>query len=721
MVAHDGAGTPVAVWVQLDGTETVTDPRQLLPRYEIAYSVFDTSTLAWSIPATLTHNSHMDALPQLAPAADGTLTAVWLSADPDRFPVAPDEHITIAADAWTSTWDGTSWTAPASILDGIGADTRPALLAGDPAVVAWSGDTDGDSYTAADREIVTIVHAGVAWSSPLTVTQNAQGDVSPQLGRNNSGQPVLVWAREHVTRTVVATETESIDQIYFSTLDGGTWTTPMLAFEAGGIEELALTTTPNADLVLLWQQVTEEGLDIHYAIYDQQANLWGSARALTHDKAAEWALSPGMLPGGRLVTPFLQRSVVTETQTIDLGNGTTITVPMPVLQAANLMVRGHTLDNDLVLTPDDVTLSENNPAPGESVVISATVQNAGDLALGNVAVGFYDGDPAGGGTLIGIQTLPTAVGAGYTATVTLTWTVPSVSAAHALHVIADPLDEIAESDETNNRVSRSTTLPDLTVVGYVAYRDAQMAYPVAVVRNTGVITASGFTVEFRRETITGTVFASGSVAELGPGCLTVITSTWDLSSEAQGSYTLQAVADASESAAESDEGNNWDAIEVLVAPDLVIWSGDVDVAPVDSGTLVSVTVRNWGTYDAESAMVALYEGAVITSGMESLCSWTIANLAVDANTVLTCALDYVPTHLTAIADPSSSITEIDEGNNAATRELQPDLALLYDREACGNSSWLAVASPLSEEKRRLSNRPILFGQVDYARYYLSAA
>lgn len=55
----------------------------------------------------------------------------------------------------------------------------------------------------------------------------------------------------------------------------------------------------------------------------------------------------------------------------------------------------------------DISLSTNNPAPGQSVDLAAVVRNTGGLAASNVPVAFFDGNPAGGGVLIG-STQPVA-------------------------------------------------------------------------------------------------------------------------------------------------------------------------------------------------------------------------------------------------------------------------------------------------------------------------
>ncbi len=124
------------------------------------------------------------------------------------------------------------------------------------------------------------------------------------------------------------------------------------------------------------------------------------------------------------------------------------------------------------LEDTNVLLSSDDPAEDDRVEITALVTNSGSTRAENVKVRFFDGDPAKGGRQIGEDFTVTSVGPGETAKVSTSWnalqyqpdagTGVSIGSGiehkaylrNTIYVIADPDNELAETDETNNRTSR---------------------------------------------------------------------------------------------------------------------------------------------------------------------------------------------------------------------------------------------------------------------------
>ena len=129
----------------------------------------------------------------------------------------------------------------------------------------------------------------------------------------------------------------------------------------------------------------------------------------------------------------------------------------------DLMTLVHAFSNNLTLASGDLVASNLSPMPGETVNISATVRNSGDFAINPVTLTFYDGDPNIGGTQIGAQTLPGALSAGMSATVTISYLTPLQLAPRALIVIGDAANQIAESNEGDNRAEIAIYSPDLAL------------------------------------------------------------------------------------------------------------------------------------------------------------------------------------------------------------------------------------------------------------------
>lgn len=69
-----------------------------------------------------------------------------------------------------------------------------------------------------------------------------------------------------------------------------------------------------------------------------------------------------------------------------------------------------------------------------------------------MAVTFYRGDPASGGTPIGLTRTTKALAPGEFEDVSVTWNNPPIGV-HSIFVLVDPNNVVAESDETNNKTA----------------------------------------------------------------------------------------------------------------------------------------------------------------------------------------------------------------------------------------------------------------------------
>lgn len=114
----------------------------------------------------------------------------------------------------------------------------------------------------------------------------------------------------------------------------------------------------------------------------------------------------------------------------------------------------------------DFTIQPDPADEGRPLVVKALVRNTGTQAATAVEVGFYEGDPAAGGTLLApLQVLP-SVAAG--ASVEVSATVPTVlgNAQRLYFVAVDPAAKLAETSRDDNSAFRTVDvapLPDLAV------------------------------------------------------------------------------------------------------------------------------------------------------------------------------------------------------------------------------------------------------------------
>ncbi|ADO76012.1 choice-of-anchor A family protein [Stigmatella aurantiaca] len=103
-----------------------------------------------------------------------------------------------------------------------------------------------------------------------------------------------------------------------------------------------------------------------------------------------------------------------------------------------------------------------SPDGGSTLTLSAVVRNAGPASVAaGLPVAFYRGNPASGGALLGVTTVPNALAAGAQATVTLQ-IAPQSGGSVSVFVVADDLGNgqgrEAESNENNNSASATVSL-----------------------------------------------------------------------------------------------------------------------------------------------------------------------------------------------------------------------------------------------------------------------
>ena len=95
-----------------------------------------------------------------------------------------------------------------------------------------------------------------------------------------------------------------------------------------------------------------------------------------------------------------------------------------------------------------------------TVTLQVTVANSGNTVIKAqaVAVRFYDGDPALGGTQIGDDQMVSLSGCGYHHTVTITWS-DVAPGSYEVFVETDADQRVSETDEANNLLSTQVIVP----------------------------------------------------------------------------------------------------------------------------------------------------------------------------------------------------------------------------------------------------------------------
>jgi hypothetical protein len=654
-VVWDANGQGLAVWERLNDPAlpiTATLDTTTTQKIEIAWAQYEPNTGTWSAPAWLTANTALDHKPRLARNNGGEVLAVWrqnpaglLSGD-----AANPDRVMFAA------WDGAAWSAPTVAIDGIPGlvDLAVGYGAGQ-ATVAFTRFLTPTGGITPTLQLFISTWDGSSWSAPQQLTDDELGHTNPQVVYNTANQPLLVWQAGDTLRLRNLT----------TGAQAGLALDPDLV-----VDEFRLLhdSADNLAAVFTGQQGGQR--DLFVAFFDATHDAWGRPYRLTNDVHSEGYPAPALDSAGRLVMAYSQTQISSEQRTTtDPQTGEVITYTLPVEGQTDLYTLSHQFVQDLAI--GGMAVSDDHPQPGTSVTVSATVTNTGALALTGVEVAFYDGDPGVGGTLIGTAILPDTLAAGYTATLSTAYTVPAVGSMRQLVAVADPQNQIAEADETNNRASFSAFGPDLELVGAgVEYWGGSQVGLSAVIRNIGTTASPAITIAYHWDAITGTLAVTDTVPPLEAGQAITLTTPWDYGALAQGNYALAAAVNAGGGDfAEAFTDNNQATLTLEVLPDLAVsplylWTG----ALPDGRVVITAAVYNFGSVASPSAEAAFYVDEPLTDATRFQ-TMSLPALAPGAQAVVTATWN-APTwgeHAFYVAvDPAWAVTETTRTNNLAS-------------------------------------------------------
>jgi hypothetical protein len=254
--------------------------------------------------------------------------------------------------------------------------------------------------------------------------------------------------------------------------------------------------------------------------------------------------------------------------------------------------------------------------------------------------------------------------------VQINWTVPSPAVAHTLKAVVDPNSQVSETDEANNEITTTVTLPDLQVDVLYTTHSSQAITATARLVNAGVLTTSGsFDVAFRAaDPVTGTTVGQTTVnGTLAPGDLVTVTQILSDPNALVGlGDTLWAVLDSGDAVNEADETNNTGYAALRVLPDLTLAPADIQ-----GHGLLTITVHNAGVMAASGAVLSVRHSG---STGPLVYSDTLGLLQPGESQVATLDLSMSQVELWAKVDPDNIVAESNEGNNLAVRDVLLDVA-----------------------------------------------
>jgi len=334
------------------------------------------------------------------------------------------------------------------------------------------------------------------------------------------------------------------------------------------------------------------------------------------------------------------------------------------------------------LAIDEITWMPENPSAGETVTFTVTVKNRGNYRAAAFFLNLYiDGNPR-------IQQLVMPMLSDATTNVTYTWA--ALAGLHNVRAVADILNQINESDKTNNHktVVYATATPDL-VIDTMTYspenRTASSNVTVTVtVKNRGSGTAAGSLLAYYiDDACQEVVYISG----LSPGATTTKTFSQIMGGD---THTFKAVTDADDSITETDETNNTGMVTLpALAPDLIIESISWSPSPPlkSHKALCTITVKNQGKAQAAPVLLDSYFNETYTYQN---------NLpAIPVGSTATATIPWVTqdssTTVRAVVDTDNYVSESNESNNTKTVittfvDPSPDTDLVIEGISCTPAS-----------------------------------
>lgn len=551
-------GQAVAVWSTLDATsaDVLDEPNDAFPHMEIATSAFDSDSETWSTPQILTDNAIFDFDPVVA--SDGTMAlAVWY-ADPDNEvaigPEASEEH-DMGLQLHFAVWNGVAWSAPAIIAENVDLAGKPALaLEEGKGLLAYAVDTDGSAITITDREIVLRRWNGNKWLPPEQLTNDNSEDRVPSVAY--FGQvPWVAWV--HVNSLE---EGYSSYEIASATLDSQMEVTAQQAIVASGqIEELHFAAGGVDKPVLLWRVYGQMASGVNYSVFDPQHEAWSAQRTLIADEADNADYSPLIDANGHLLNTYVKTQMSIEESLVEDSSGDPLLVRLPAPGRSAIYFLDHAIGADLAVSTDDISLSDSQPMPGETIDVAATIRNMGDLTHHDVAVRFIE---VASGKVVGNATI-NEVAAGQTATIHGSWKIPlSAKMPFHLSVVADPDNVVDEWDEANNQADVAIGQPDLAVtLATVEETDARSHILRATIENLGLSSpTSNLAIDFfyNDQPIIADAAYIGqqSISAPAPGESVVVEYGWEAANIAAGDYQLFVVADPDRTIDDPQRANN---------------------------------------------------------------------------------------------------------------------------------------------------------------------
>jgi len=237
----------LAVWNTLQ--QTITEPFELLWHFnkaDLEYAIYNAATDSWSATLELTDDDFSDTNAVIAEdEVTDNVMAVWIKDHDGSFFTFDDSQM------YYSIWDGTSWTTPSVILEGLLIFSIDVAFENSKAVVAFAHQ-NGPGQTA----VSLVEFENNSWGTPQQVSDGTNGS-HPAVELNN-GNGIVLWEQN--------IEDEVFPTIFYSTF-ASTLNPKQLVTKTDSILDLDSTTFGDSTVVV-WSESNIDGSSLHYGVFD---------------------------------------------------------------------------------------------------------------------------------------------------------------------------------------------------------------------------------------------------------------------------------------------------------------------------------------------------------------------------------------------------------------------------------------------------------------------
>ena len=668
VIAWGPGGEAVSVWVQNSFTESQALSRsptfsEALDHQDLWWSRWD--GVSWSAPASLHADTpggeKADGVPSLdiSPVGDQGL-CVWARS------VGDSALLDGISEVFYSIYSGDAWGTAERLTDNTQDDVGPDVSFGSDgkALGVWLREVEN---LHGHNQVLSSLWDGVTWSEPDFLGGNGEVNHDPTVTHLPNGDGVASW----VARQIDPEDSTAVYTVYAARWDqtSGVWNDPETVHSDSLFMESTIVRSDARNIACItWRGHDGYDGDLFASMKDMDdpQSTWTLPHQLTDDDYTDWMVAGDVDDQNNLRFVDLKTDLADVTGNPNRGeffDGMSLVsrgIGADLTFGDDLNFGFHPISADLKVSA--MAVSDTLPSEGQTVTVTALVENIGDVLSSGTTVSFWSAHPDSGGAQIGSAVALAEVYPDSSAEVQTDWV--AGTGTHELWAWVDPDGLVDEQTESNNRGSVSVDIfPDLVATEVYAVSDnpepGDWVTVFGVVENVGGTAATDVLVRFLAG---GDTLAAAQIPMLLPAKAETLTSIWQA---AEGANELLISVDSDSLIPEWIDDNNQMSGLLKVLPDLMLSAETLDVSEhSDTHLVVTATLSNTGGVVADSVTVRFYDGDPLAGGTLKADTMVVSLDAFsEVELERQIAFDAGVLRLYVVADGDGEIEERDENNN----------------------------------------------------------